>query len=395
MNYHNGNIRLRHFFRCLAKAAGITALAFALSFILMQPLSFSVMSVFSPPEKDDYTIADFYAQVADRRPVRSLDKDLVLVDIGNLDRQGIAGLLDALSLCDAKVIGLDIMFEGEQPGDSLLIAAITANPDIVMPVDLKEQAREKFTVSGKPFFYGSRDTELVSYGAANLPGNKKGATIREYRTSYPLADGESILSFPMAIAKKADIKTTDDVYKRGNVLETIDYPSREFKVIHADEVFDRAEELSGKIVLVGALTDALDMHSTPVNSYLSGAYIHAYALSSIIGRRFYSHNSPVADWILAAALCVFVTMTGLLVDSRIKGLVTRILQFILVYLAVQIGYLLYVDHHIIINFSYTLLMVTFGLFASDIWAGAVGLRTLVAERCKGREFRKIKPDNHD
>lgn len=59
--------------RLLLKASGITTLAFVLSLLLVKPISFSVTSLFAPPEKDDYTIVDFYADVADRRPGDMLD----------------------------------------------------------------------------------------------------------------------------------------------------------------------------------------------------------------------------------------------------------------------------------------------------------------------------------
>lgn len=368
--------------KCIVKAFGITMLAFALSLLLVQPLSFSAMSVFAPPEKDDFSISDFYAQVADKRPTRYNDLDIVIVDIGALDREGIASLIEEISLCGPRCVGLDVMFEEPRiPAvDSLLLNAIAANPGIVLPLNVAECGDNKFKISERPFFYKSIGG--VEYGAANLPGKFRGSTIREFAISYPLDNGKTLPSFPVAIAKKVDSEAVKRLKDRGNNLETIDYPSREFNIIHPEELYDHADELTGKIVLVGAVTDIGDMHASPVNGYSSGIEIHALALSTVLGGRYYSSTSKIHDWLLAWILCYLVTLLGLLVDVRVKGLVVRILQFVLVYLAVQIGYSLYVDHRMIINFSYTLLMVTFGLFAADIWNGCTGLNDLIRKRLK-------------
>lgn len=372
--------------RDLIKAAWITVLAFLLSFVLMQPLSFSAMSVFAPPEKDDFTISDFYAQVADRRPVRALDQDIVLVDIGSLDRAGIASLLETLSLCGVRALGLDVMFSDPMPGDSLLLSALAMNPGIVLPLNLRQTEEGRFDIAEKPFFYG--EIPGVTYGAANLPGKFRGATIREFSSTYLAEGGGSYESLPVKLARQADPEAVKRLLDRSHTPEAIDFPSREFVTISWEEVFDRAEELEGKIVLAGALTDASDMHSTPVNSYLSGVYIHACALSTILGGRFYTRNPAATDWILAACLCFLVTLIGLRSDPRMKGLVTRLLQFLLVYLAVQVGYALYVEKRMIVNFSYTLLMVTFGLLAADLWNGSLGLVAVIREKHNRRKQSK-------
>lgn len=366
----------------MLKAMGITALAFMLSWLLVKPLSFSITSLFSSPEKDEFTIGDFYANVANRRPVRSLEDRMVIVDIGQMQRPEIARVLDIISTCGARAVGVDVMFAVPMEGDSTLIAAIAANSgSIVMPVKLRDKSDsdgERFEPELEPFFAGEVDG--VRYGAVNLPAKVKGGTIREFATTFPMEGGGEMPSFAAAVVEMAYPEEAAGLHRRGNRLETIDYPSREYTVIPGAELIDRTEELIDKIVLVGALNDVDDMHAAPIDSYLSGVYIHAASIATILSGRYYSATPRVADWLLACCLCYIVALIGLLVDYRVKGLVNRTLQLVLVYVVVQIGYLLYINELIVINFTYALMMLTFGLFASDIWIGTHGLIITARDR---------------
>lgn len=369
------------------KALGITALAFVLSLLMVSPLSFSATSIFSPPERQDFTISDFYTQVADRRPVRHLEDQIVLVDIGSMDREQIAQVISIISLCEPRSVGVDVMFEepslmGDEV-DSVLIASIkelASVAPVVFPINVTHNDKGKYSLKSKPFFYNKLPS--MRYGAANMPSKHEGGTIREMAVAYPPYE-----SFPGAVVGTVDSDKIDKLKARGNKLETIDYASREYLVIPAEELIDRAEELMGKVVIIGSMNDKEDLHAVPLSSSMSGVLIQVAGVSTILGERYYSSPGKLWDWFMASFLCFVVTWLGLLVNVKVKGLVVRILQLILVYAAVQIGYSLYVDHRIIINFTYTLLMVTFGLFAADIWNGVHGVALMIRQK---RVSRKSK-----
>lgn len=371
----------------LMKALGITALAFVLSLLMVSPLSFSATSIFSPPERQDFTISDFYTQVADRRPVRHLEDQIVLVDIGSMDREQIAQVISIISLCEPRSVGVDVMFEepslmGDEV-DSVLIASIkelASVAPVVFPINVTHNDKGKYSLKSKPFFYNKLPS--MRYGAANMPSKHEGGTIREMAVAYPPYE-----SFPGAVVGTVDSDKIDKLKARGNKLETIDYASREYLVIPAEELIDRAEELMGKVVIIGSMNDKEDLHAVPLSSSMSGVLIQVAGVSTILGERYYSSPGKLWDWFMASFLCFVVTWLGLLVNVKVKGLVVRILQLILVYAAVQIGYSLYVDHRIIINFTYTLLMVTFGLFAADIWNGVHGVALMIRQK---RVSRKSK-----
>lgn len=356
------------------KAAGITLLAFLLSWLLAKPVAFTVSSLFSAPEKDEYTIGDFYAGIADNRPIRSVEDRLVIVDIGTMGRQDIAGVLELVSFAGARTVGVDVMFALPTENDSTLLNALAVNRgNMVLPVMLAQTDKKSdlFEVSQVPFFYNT--LEGMDYGAANLPTKTPNGTVREFATWFELADGAEYPSFPEAVVAKAYPDKAATLKARGTRLETIDYPSRDFFVIPAAELADRIDELTDKIVLIGSLNDITDMHAAPVSSYLSGVYIHAQSIATILNERYYALSTPTVNWLLAGVLSYIVALIGLMCSPKVKGLVNRSLQIFLVYTVTQVGYSLYIHNLTIVNFAYALMMLAFVLLAADLWNGTEGL----------------------
>lgn len=355
------------------KSLGITALAFLLSMLLVSPLSLSVMSMFSSPEKEDFTVSDFYAQIADKRPVRTLDPDIVIVDINRAGRAEIAEFLEILQFCAPKAVGVDVLFgePGDSAVDTRLINSIRdLGSTVVMPVMMAQDDGGLFVIAERSFF----DQGLPSAdGAVNFTSSRRGAAIREFVTRFPVSETDSIDSFAVAIARIAYPDKATALSARGSSEEYIDYPSREYKIIDINSASDRIEELTDKIILVGALNDADDLHATPVTSRMAGVIVHASALSTILGERYYQALTDWQEWLPALVLCFIVVLMSLTLTGNIKGLLIRLVQVLLVYLAVTIGYGLFVDKRIILNASYTLLMLGFGFFAVDLWGGAAGI----------------------
>lgn len=386
-------ISLRYIGACVFQAAFVTTLAFCLAALIVQPLSFSVMSVFSAPEKNDFSVTDLYAQVADRRPVSVLDPDVVLVDIGTASRSEIAEALHIIAMNSPAAVGVDVMFSENRGGqDDALLQALADLPGCILPVSLAEDSvrhgkGKTFHVADSSYFMGSGLP--LKYAAANLPGKYEGATIREFSTGFTLSDGRHIDSFPVAVAAAASPEAVKELHDRNKPLEIIDFPSREYVTVGITELAGRGKELAGKIVLVGAKNDANDMHSTPIHSFMSGLSIHAAAVSTILDGRYYDTIEKFPDWLPACVLCFFILLLREFAGTALRGMVVRILQLLIVYFAVRVGYSLYVDHHIIFDFSYTMLMMMFGLCAADIWAGLRYLGPLIFKRTTNKITRLV------
>lgn len=354
------------------KAIGMTALAFMLSWLLTAPFTASTSSIFSSPEKTDFILSDFYAQVADRRPVRNLSREVMIIDIGRAGREEIAKLIEDVGMCMPSVIGVDVSFEEPHDDDSHLLGVIGNSRNIVLPVSVAPSGNEgRFVLDDKPFFYN--DLPGVRYGAVNLPGKFEGATIREFSVNYPLENGRTQDSFVTAIAEMVSKEKTDSLRNRGNQLETIDYPSREIPVVDMETFYSKPEIAQGKVVMIGAVNEASDMHGTPVRSSMAGIMIHAQALSTVLDGAFYSPMPKWFDEFVAVALCFLMILMSIGMTTKFKGIIIRIVQVCLVYFAIRIGYSLYVDHRVILDFSLTLLMIAFGTFAIDIWNGFDGM----------------------
>lgn len=363
--------------RCL-KAAGITALSFVLSMFLIAPLSFSASSLISAPDRNDFNITDFYAMVADRRPVRQLSDEIVIVNIDTCDRADIAGILETVALLEPRAVGLDVVFGEPREGDDRLIAAARECPNLVVG-NTVTPAGERFSIDSGTWFPDSvGDTSTV--GIVNIPARYAYSNIREFTTGFPLESGDTLPGFVTAVAAVADPAAARELAARGNSLEAINYPSHEFTVVEPDEIPSRADEMAGRIILIGAVTDPSDLHATPVNGRMCGIEIHARALQTILDRAWLDSLPQTANWAIALGLCFLVVLLSGIINPGYKGVVMRLIQVAILYLIIRIGYWFYIDRGIVVDCSYTLLALTFGLFAADIWNGTYYIIGRIGDR---------------
>lgn len=354
-------------YRRWLKIFGVTILAFLLSLILFQPFVFSVTSLVSIPEKSDFNITDFYVIVADSRPIKTLDKNILIIDITQSDRDGIAEILDVLSFCDPLAVGLDVIFSESRGGteDDYLLTAIENCPNLILAASLTQESESSFNISETSFF---QDSLRIPFGAINLPAKYPRATIREFPVGFP-SSGGTIPSFATAVARTAAPDAAEYLLKRGNFLETINYPSRNFEVIQPEELIDHAEDIHNRIILIGAVRDYYDIHATPTDSRMSGVMIHAYSIATILEADYIKKLNKFQNWLLAFLSCLAVIYLSLKLTSGLKGIIMRVAQLGVVFLVLVVGYHFFITYNILIDFSYTLLILSFGLFACDIWNG--------------------------
>lgn len=347
-----------------SRALMATALGLFLSTCLVQPLSMTTSAMFSSPEKRDFQLPDLFAQIANNRPVRKFDDRIVIVNIGRNNRDEIINGLATLSLCGPKAVGIDINFAQSGENDDYLVETLNSLPNVVLPIGVSATKKEGlFKIEDFPFFYGEGDH--IKYGVVNLPAEEKG-TVREYAIDFPTEKG-ILPSFVSAIAEVIDKEVIEDIRNRKSETGIISYHSREYNIINLEEIEERAEEFVDKIVLVGALEDASDMHATPVQSHVAGVMLHAAALSTVLDGIWFEKVPKTYDYFLAIGLCLCIMLIVYGMKNNFKGVVLRIVQGGLAYLAVRIGYSLYVDHNVIFDISFTITIIAFGLFAVDIW----------------------------
>lgn len=358
--------------RTLLKAAAITALAYVVSLLIASPFSASTSSIFSSAEQNDFELPDLFMQMSDNRPVRSLDNRIVLVDIGHADREGIAHMLDVISLSGARSVGIDVNFVEPRGDDSHLIKAVAGIPGIVLPAEVKEHDG-KFVIEAVPFFIDSISDYRL--GVVNLASAGDRHRIREFTYSFAMADGDTLRSYSQALAEDYDPAAARRSLERAGIAnaDIIDYPSREFTIIDGEDIDEYAELLTDKIVILGARADSEDMHSTPVNSYMAGIEIHAHSLATILNGKRLVKVPGYVDKILAVLICYIIVLMTISIKALYRGALMRMLQVLLVFGVVWMGYTMLMEQGWIMNLSSALLMIAFGIFAVDIWNGGVWL----------------------
>lgn len=278
------------------------------------------------------TIEDFYvtdivfSKIRDNDKV-SKDTNIVLVNISNLNRKGIASQIQILNKYEPLAIGIDSFFRDKKGKDQdmPLMAAFASTDDLVLVSDLKD------TDSTNAVFdtlHTSHEmfNRFAETGFANFV-IKKGdfRTVRTFSPSEYVRDSLE-LSFPVKLASKLYPERTNKFLQRKNDLEIINFKRNTDKYITLDavELFKKRNKLDfirGKLVLMGFLGPKLgdivkeDIFFTPMNeqfvgkSYpdMYGVVVHANIIS-MIGEEDYLNST--ADWvnILITFLLVYVLM---------------------------------------------------------------------------------------
>lgn len=256
----------------------------------------------------------------------------------------------------------------------------------------KVKGKDIFKTKFQSWFTDSVDNDII-WVAANMPALKEGGTIRKFKAKFDMEDGTELPSFAYALAKIAAPEKARALDKRGNDLEYIYYPSTEFKILMPSELYDRGEELTGKVVLVGVLNDPGDMHRTPLDAHNSGTIIQAYALNTILTGNFLNDCPTWVGEVTALIITILFAAFSLSISSGVRGMFLRILQLILLYLLLYAGYWFFLERNVMVDFSRSFLMLAFTFFAVDIWNGLWVMYGFTKSKIKKlRKRPKVLPD---
>lgn len=256
------------------------------------------------------------------RTTELTDTNIVLVNIGELNRAQIARELVRISAAHPKVIGIDAFFLREKSPelDDPLAAALATAPKVVLCSKIRYNAATgsfDSLITSHPKFSGNATT-----GFANLI-NEDETDYKTARNFSPLenVNGQSQLSFAAELARVFDSSAAERLFTRGNALESINFRGNygRFYTLDVENVSDSTADLSfvrGKAVIFGYLgrslqqTDLVDRFFTPLNERpagrtlpdMYGVVIHANILSMIL-RGDYIHELP--DWASTVLNIVF------------------------------------------------------------------------------------------
>lgn len=257
-------------------------------------------------------------------PERNLDTNIVLVNIGQLNRAQIARTINIINSFKPKLIGVDAIFDKETNPyfDSELAKAFNGTENLVLVGILNNyvESGNYYTEYIKP---NKVFTTKAVWGYANLPTKfgSSSKTIRSFRP-YSRVNQQLVPSFAVRVAEIFDKSAYQKLINRANELEVINYLGNIDKFVTLDtETFNgdysRLSFIKDKIVLMGFLGNTLtqktleDIYFTPLNevyagrSYpdMYGVAIHANIISMILNENYINSIPTWISTILAFVVC--------------------------------------------------------------------------------------------
>lgn len=342
------------------------------------PLNTGILNPFKTALKDlDFN--DISYSVLNKNESTPIDNRIVILNIGNADRMGLALMIEKLRIAKPKVIGLDVEFNGprEPQSDSLLRHMIGSTPNLV--------------IGSKLDWTKKTETENIGYfgvftsnrGYVNLIG-EEGGTIRNFspfeKDKYK---SEVYTSFSAAIIEKADSGAFKKLKNRKREYEVIHYSRKldKYMLIDGTDLLEdniAPELFKDKIVLMGYINpdqyNVEDKHFTPLNKQfagkstpdMNGIVIHANIISMILDGKYIRDIPSGIFWIitiLIAWLHVALFMRYYIEEHIWFHLVAKLAQIFFAILSVYIGIMFFDWFNVKIDTKISLIVI---ILAIDI-----------------------------
>ncbi len=350
------------------KSVVITVMTLLCSHVVVYDLM--SVSFFSPMEKaSDFRFSDFYTIVADDRAVATLDEDIVIVPLDGYTRKDMARVINDIDYCNPAAVGLDIAFaRPSNPDDDPLAEALADCRNLVMPI--RVVADEDGLHPAHLSYYDSIVAPQGGFAAVNIQGDaQERSTVREFTSYFDSPEG-SVPSLAAALAGILRPESVKDLKNQPGKEDFIRFASKRFDIIDPEEIIDNPDLIEGKIVLVGKMDNAGDMHVTPLDNFTPGLLIHAHTAATILSGKFIRELTPFESYSFAAIVCFLLVWLNLrLWDSPAGPLVVRIVQALALYLMIMGGTMAYIHYDIDLNFAFAILATSLGVAACDVYIG--------------------------
>ncbi len=352
----------------LRKSAYICTL-FVLGFIYLLYIIPAQFDLLDPVNKalKDFQMSDLvFSKLRDDPPP---DTNIVLVNIGHLDRAGIAKQISNIAKYEPAIVGLDVLLfkKKDFERDIALIMALSQLDNLVMVTDLTN-LNEDATCFDSVAVSHPQFSNFARNGYADMTTSAEGyRTVREFAPKFCAKDSTH-LAFSVVIAKMFDSLAYERLMERGKEREVINFRGnyKKFFRLDVDEALDENADFSfvkGKIVLFGYLgtpvlgTPTLeDSFFTPLNEIpagrsapdMYGVTLHANIISMILSGN-YIGSTPLWLDMLIAFIIVFLNVSLFIwIAERAKvyyDLITKMLIVVevVILFAINLLTLLYFD----------------------------------------------------
>lgn len=244
----------------------------------------------------------------------SMDKHIVVLNIGKADRSELAALIDAAGGMQPKVIGLDVLFEGprDSAADAALKEVVQKYPQLVLASKLNWEDK------ADPYKENHFSTDKTRQGYANMLTDD----ISTVRLWAPWFENETdhnarpYNSFAATVLEKYDSASYARLMKRHKPVEMINYSRRQrnYQVIQPENLMAGEVDsgyIKGSILLMGYVNenpdDIEDKKFTPMNEKyygksipdMNGVFIHANILSMALENSYITKLPTWFNWLVA------------------------------------------------------------------------------------------------
>ena len=254
---------------------------------------------------DDFSMTDIYSHILHGNGAHEVSNDIVIVDMtSQTKRTDLARTIKNIAKCEPKVTVLDIIFENPTylEEDTAIIGAIDELDTMVLASKLinYDPETEEFRDMRVSFFLNE---DKNNWGYGNTTAGNQSNYIREY-TTWQKCKGKVIYSMPYLAACLYQGVAPK---KEETVFTQILYNDKDFLIIPADSVLQRAKFLKDRIVYLGAMYEEADMHFTPIGK-LAGVKVQAFATQTILEHKSIRRMSTPTCIIFTFFLCYISTI---------------------------------------------------------------------------------------
>ncbi|HAS39935.1 MAG TPA: hypothetical protein DCS93_05620 [Microscillaceae bacterium] len=345
----------------------VMALMGAIGFIANKTAVLRNVEFLNPIEQafDDFDLTDIvFSKLTDRTKA---DTNITVVNIGNLDRAGIAEVINIINQNNPKAIGIDVQFEFaiDSTQDALLENAVANAKNVVMVSKMITNPNPKIQKADHAKINYHRFTKHTKTAFANFitkgKGNQQGLySVRSFSpkekvskvilsrgaekfdtVSLKEAQRKDTIEYAFAVqmAKYASPKKVEKFLARKRDFEWINFRGNvsiddhtNFNVLDVDNVFaSQANEdaakgfknvIKDKIVLLGFMGANLQVRSfddklfTPLNeNYIGrsapdmyGVVVHANIVSMILNESYISETPQWVNYLISFFIVLFTIM---------------------------------------------------------------------------------------
>ena len=353
-----------------------------------------------------------------------IDTNIVIVNVGYLNRKQIAQQIFKINQNGAKVIGMDVHFPGEKDplGDMVLSSAIGFGKNVVLMSKAVNYDPDSGECDSIFYSYDKFSDKAAALSIANMVTDNEGTSDSRFsicrafvtKTKSKL-NGETVNAFPIEVARLFDSTQTSKILERNKQEEYVNFvgdiykkfkPKSMFKaydINYNDSAWCEPNAFKGKIVLMGFLGANLDEETgedkffTPMNhKYVGksnrdmyGVVVHANSIAMILRGNFIDEIPTWLSHIIGFLITylTFAMFRGIFNDYKVwyDGL-TKLLSILLIMV------ILYFELMIFYMFDYKIAFsgIYFGIlaFSGDFLEIYYGLIKNIYYKVSGKR-RKI------